>query len=128
MKLRSLAWTVIPTTDGVGRSARWTGASNGVQGERSGLGSMATHAFSLSKSNKTSTVAFLFSRYCSLVGMTSLLLLEGREIFATLAFDIRNLRVKFKVNRTAVAEGRRGLRVEYVEHGVRRQSDFGDVI
>jgi len=36
--------------------------------------------------------------------------------------------VRFKVNRTAVADGRRGLRAEYVEHGVRRQSGFGDLI
>jgi len=120
MELRSFVWTVIPTADNVGRSARRTSASNGGRGERSGLGSMATHAFLLRKSGRTSTVAFLFSCYCSLVGMTFLLLLEGGEILATLAFDTRNLRVKFKVNRTAVAEGRRGLRVGYVEHGVRK--------
>jgi len=128
MELRSSARTVIPIADNVGRSARGTGASNGVRGVGSGLGSMATHARLLSKSSKTSTVAFLFSRYCSLIGMTFLLLLEGGEIFATLAFDIRILGVKFRVNRAAVADGKRGLRLraEYIEHGVRRQSDFGE--
>ena len=56
--------------------------------------------------------------------MTFLLPLEGGEIIATPAFDIRILGVKLKVNRMAVADGRRGLRAEYVEHGVQRQSDF----
>jgi len=120
VELRSFARTVIPTADDVGRSARRTNASNGVRGEGWGLGSIAMHALLLSKSIKTSTVAFLFSCYCSLLGMSFLLLLEGGEIFATLAFDVRILGVKFKVKRMAVADGRRGLRAEYVEHGVRR--------
>jgi hypothetical protein len=117
--LRSFAWTVIATANNVGRSARGTSASNGVWGERPG-DSVATHALLLSKSSKTSTVAFLFNCHCSLVGMTFLLLLEGGEILATFAFDIHILEVKVKVRTMAVVEGRRGLRAECIEHSLRR--------
>jgi hypothetical protein len=89
-------------------------------GGRPGVGSMATHTLLLSKSSKTSTVPFLFSRYCSLVGITFLL---GGEILATLAFDIHILGVKVKVKRVAVAKDRRGLRTEYIERGVRIEAE-----
>ena len=79
---------------------------------------MATHLLSLSERSKTSTVAFLFSFYCLLIGATFLLLLfEGGEVLAALAFDIRVLGVN--INRMFADESIRGLRAEYVEHGVR---------
>ena len=127
---RSFTWTVITTADNVGRSARGTGASSSVRGDISVVGSIATHAFLLSKRGKPSTVALLFSCYCSLVGVAFLLLLEGGKVLATLAFDIRVLGVNVKVKRMVVPESRRGLglRAKYVDHGVRRGSGFGDVI
>jgi len=128
MEVRRFALAVIATTDDVGRSIRGTSTSEGVRGKRLAVGCMAAHPLLLSEGSKTSTVTILFSCDFSFIGepllllLLLLLLLKGGDVLATLAFNVRALGVN--VNRMTADESVRGLRAEYVEHGV--QSSFAE--
>jgi len=124
--VRRSALAVIATADDVGRSIRGTSISEGVRGKRLAVGCMAAHPLLLSEGSKTSTVTFLFSCYCSFIVEPLLLLLEGSDILATLGFEGRVLGAN--VNRMIAYESVRGLRAEYVEHGVQRRRGFGGVM
>lgn len=96
MTVRSFALAIIATTDDVGRGTRGTHGLKGMRWERSAVGCIATHALLLSESSKTGLVAFLFSFYRVLIGATLLLLLEGGEVLAALAFNKRVLGINIK--------------------------------
>jgi len=109
MEVRRFALAVIATAGDVGRRTRGTRTSEGMGGKRLAVGCMAAQPLLLSEGSKTSTVIPLFSFYCSFIGESLLLLLEGGDVLATLGFNVRVLGVN--VNRM-IADG--------IEGGVRR--------